>query len=120
MKGEKNQRRKVSLSKISFRKVLIVIFVLFIVIVSGRKTIDNYRLKRNGVCSTAVVVSKKRVGSKGVIYTYYEYRVDGVKYEDYSSSDDAVAVGDSIVIIYLESDPSISRSNSFLKIACSR
>lgn len=119
MKGKNNKKKK-NLSIITFRKVLIIIFILYFIIVSSQKTIDNYRLKRNGVCSTAVVVSKKTVGSKGVIFTFYEYRVDGVKYEGYSSSDDAVAIDDSIVIFYLESEPAISRSNSFLKIDCPR
>jgi hypothetical protein len=100
---------------LNVKSILILIVIIFIVIISSKKTVENYRLKRNGIITKAIIVNKKNVGSKGVIYTYYEYKVNGIKYSAYSSSDDNVAVGDSIDIIYLKSDPEVSRSNSFLK-----
>jgi hypothetical protein len=92
--------------------------LLYIIFQGGHKTIENYRLKRQGICVKAIILEKNHVGAKGIIYTHYQYSAQGIIYQGISISDDNTNIGDSIVIVYLDSNPSISRSNSLLKINC--
>jgi hypothetical protein len=117
MKKEVNKKTvKIRLSFVTF---LGVVFFVYLLLVGGRKTIENFRLKNSGLCINAIVVDKKNVGSKGVIYTYYQFKVSDRFYENFSTTDDDMAIGDSITIVYLKSNPNVSRSNSMLNINCS-
>jgi hypothetical protein len=97
--------------------IISLLFALFIIVIST-KEYDNFKLRKEGLYLKAVVIKKRTVGAKGTIYTYYRYNVDGIYYEDYSTVDDFAKIGDSITIIYLKSDPKISRTNTFLNTNC--
>ncbi len=103
--------RKVTLS------LLIVFGFITYYIIKGE--IDFNRLKDSGICTKAIVFDKRIPGVRGIIHTYYRFYANGEKYENYSDVDDNAEVGDSIIIVYLNSDPSDNRSNQFLEKDCS-
>lgn len=86
--------------------------------VAIQKTIENSQLTREGHCTNAYVLSKKNIGAKGVINVKYQFNYNGITYYGNSQNNDNAEIGDSITIVFLESDPQINRSNSFLKKEC--
>lgn len=104
--------------RLSLGLIFAIAVIMYVLYVGGGKTIENYRLKSNGICIKAKVIYKNKVGGKGVIYTHYTFMVLNKNYEGYSSDDDSALVGDSIMVVYLKSNPNINRSNSLLKIDC--
>ena len=113
-----NISKKFSFNRSHLTWVFLALILVYIIFEGGHKTLENYRLKRKGICVKAIVLEKNHVGAKGVIYTHYQYIAKGVVYQGISSSDDNANIGDSIVIVYLDSDPDINRSNGLLKINC--
>lgn len=115
---KKNNLHKVAFSRITIGKAFLIILIFYVIIVGGRKTIENYQLRANGICAKAVIIYKKNVGSRGIIDTHYEFRVNGNIYQGFSSHDDSALTGDTIIVVYLKSDPSVNRSNTLLGIKC--
>jgi hypothetical protein len=109
-------------SKITKRGKWIIYYLPFLgcfIYFATIRTIENYQLKKKGICTNAYVFSKKNVGSKGDVSVKYHFKYNEEYYYGKSYHDDYVKIGDYITVVFLESDPQINRSNSFLKIKCS-
>jgi hypothetical protein len=92
--------------------IILVVSYLVTTYVNNTRTINQ--LNRNGIISKAIVYEKKSIGGKGVILTKYYFKWKGKKYLGDSQWDDDIAIGDSLVIYFLESNPNINRSNTLL------
>lgn len=89
------------------RNPLFYLFLLFL-IKGGYETYNNYRLGRDGICTTAVIYKNgKRC------YMHYKFQVDGVAY--YGKEWTSKTIGDTVSIVYLPSNPKINRSNKIIK-----
>jgi hypothetical protein len=115
---KKNNKRNRSSMRLSLGLIFAAIVTIYVLYVGGEKSIENYRLKSDGICAKAKVTYKNKVGGKGVIYTHYRFEVSNKSYEGYSSDDDSALVGDSIMIVYLKSNPNVNRSNTLLQHPC--
>ena len=113
---KKNNTNKSKIVKLSFGGVFAILCILYIIIEGGSKTIENYRLEKNGICVKALVYDKTPIGSKGTISIGYYFYFRNNKFYGKSYNDDKAKIGDTILIFFLESDPNINRSNSILEI----
>ena len=104
--------------KNTIKWVPFIILVLLFVYYGTKRTIENYQLKRDGKCTYAYIYSKKKEGRRGLIACYYRFSHNGHIYTLSSVHDDNSEVGDSIQIVFLETNPKISRSNTFLEKDC--
>ena len=113
----KNEKQKESrFQQIRFGGFLVIIFITYFIVVSSIKTIENFRLKRTGIYTKAIVYDQRHVGSKGVIKTYYEFMVDGKHYQGSSINNDNAKNGDTLNIVFLKSNPKVNRPKTFLGI----
>lgn len=88
----------------------IVCFFAFIIRNSNREE----TLMKNGIHSKAVISKIRSVGGKGIIRCFYNFSVMGVQFEGFVDNDE-YTVGESIVILYKETDPSFNRDSLYLK-----
>jgi hypothetical protein len=94
--------------------VIFIVFAVIVYVVFVNQS-DYNKLKNSGIRTKGIVFDKKIPGYRGIVNTYYRFYVKGVSYEENSDDDDKIEIGDSIDIIYLESDPRINRSLSMMK-----
>ncbi len=94
---------------------IVVILVLWIFSTVIYNSITNYRLLNNGIQTSAVVYEKKYVGSKGTLLTKYYFIWNDKKYYGESTSDDSIAVGDSLIVYFFENDPTINKSKRVIE-----
>lgn len=113
-KNKHNNKRSIK-RELSFGGLITIILITYLIFEGGSKTIENIRLKRSGICTNAIVYKQKHVGSKGVVNTYYEFIVDGKHFQGFSTIDDDAKIGDTLQIVFLKSNPKISRTKSFLR-----
>ena len=57
---------------------------------------------------------KARKNARGTPYRYYRFEVNGKVYKGFSVSDPSFTIGESIMIVYLPSDPSINYSSTYV------
>jgi hypothetical protein len=114
MKNNIHNKKKNLKRGLSFGGIISIVFIAYLVIVGGSNTIENFRLKRSGISTKAIVYNQKHVGSKGVVNTYYEFIVDDKHFQGYSTTEDNAKIGDTLQIVFLKSNPKISRTKSFL------
>lgn len=95
-----------------------ILFVSYFLFAAIKNTIVNYQLKKRGICTKAYVTGKQRVGSRGVPYVYYQFSYNNSTYSHYSSYDHKAEEGDSIIVVFLESNPKVNRSNSLIEKKC--
>ena len=105
-------------------------FLIPLVCYLGYGTYNNIRLKKYGKCTNAVVDYRVR-GFRNVS-TYYYFFVDEKKYTGESTAvedtkyiskshikgEDVFVTGDTIVVIYLQTNPTINGSNSSVGKDC--
>lgn len=94
--------------------ILFIVAVLFFLIRSSGKTIENYRLAKNGKVVKALVTHTKKVGGKGTTAVTFKYVVNGQEFLN-TISNEPYQVADSVYLLYLESSPGISRTYRFIK-----
>jgi uncharacterized protein (UPF0333 family) len=94
---------------------LIFVIALFISIIyyATRNIGTDRKLKSEGISIKGIVYDVQHVGAKGDIDTYYKFKVGNKSFNNVSIYDGLLNIGDSISIVYLESDPSINRSSSY-------
>lgn len=110
---KKNIRRNDYTNYIKIGIVLILVLWIFSTVIYN--TVTNYRLLNNGIKTSAVVYEKKYVGSKGTLLTKYYFIWNGKKYYGESTSDDSIAVGDSLLVYFFENDPTVNKSKSVVE-----
>lgn len=109
----KKQRNPVRPSGTSSGGILCFICFCCFLIKGGYETYNNYRLGRDGICTTAVIYKNgKRC------YMHYKFQVDGVAY--YGKEWTSKTIGDTVSIVYLPSNPKINRSNKIIKKNCNK
>lgn len=96
--------------------VIWIAFGLLFLIRGTKRTVENYHLKKEGICVQAVVYHKYQAQHKKV--RCYEFRVGEKKYRGKTITDHKLKVGDSLTIIYLPSNPEINRSNTVINKDC--
>ena len=105
------------IKKLNIKFWLIILFIVYIVYCSSMRTYENYRLKKEGICTNGIIYER---GSRSGYF--YEFKVEQKYYRGSttSASDISKEIGDSIIIIYLPSDPNINRSQIFLDMNCAQ
>jgi hypothetical protein len=126
------QKQTYETSQSLFLKLTFIalIFITFVYVI-GKQTYINYKLENYGICTKAKVVSRNSVGSKGTVSTKYSFIWKNQKYFGSSTSDDKyqesgnnfltdddLITGDTIIVVFLESNPEINRSNSIVEKDC--
>jgi hypothetical protein len=111
-------------------RVWMIVLLLVVIWSVGRGTYIRNILENNGKCTKAVVYKrKKQIGSKGHIITYYKFVWKDNTYYGRSPSDtkyrqtdnffhtsDDLITGDSIMIVFCETNPNINRSARAIKM----
>lgn len=92
--------------------VLIIALYSWIVYKGTVNTVNTYKLAAYGEYQVAYVYGKKN--ARGTPYRYYRFEVDGKVYKGFSVSDPSFTIGESIMIVYLPSDPSINDSSTHI------
>lgn len=108
-----------------------ILFLGFILFFGGKQTIINYKLRNHGKCTKAVVYSRNKIGGKGTVDTKYRFEWKNNTFYGSSTSDDKyretdnfflteedLVIGDTIMVVFLESNPDINRSNSIVEKNC--
>ena len=109
----------------------LILFLGFILFFGGKQTIINYKLKNHGKCTKAIVYSRNNVGGKGTVDTKYRFEWKNNTFYGSSTSDDKyretdnfflteedLVIGDTIMVVFLESNPDLNRSNSIVEKNC--
>lgn len=116
MNKVKQTKSKPKSNKLTFRGILVIVMISFLIIEFGKNAYDNFILKRYGIFTEAVVTKKKHVGAKGAIYTHYEFMTNGKHYQGFSVDDENAEIGDTLEIVFIKSNPKISKTSRFLGI----
>lgn len=115
-KREREKTVKASQKKwdIPLRLDYVLIFALISLIVYKVtvNTINSYKLAAYGENHVAYVYAKNN--ARGTPYRYYRFEVNERVYKGFSVSDPSFTVGESIMIVYLPSDPSINYSSTYV------
>ncbi len=111
-KREREKAVKASQKKwdIPLRLDYVLIFALISLIVYKVtvNTVNSYKLAAYGENQVAYVYAKKKHQARH--FRYYRFEINGEFYHGYSLSDPQLTVGESIMIVYLPSDPSVNDS----------
>jgi hypothetical protein len=135
MKKSKNKNKPIKKEEISFSKIISWLFMITVFflctyeVVRGTRT--NHLLRKNGICTKAVVYSRENgLRKNGNTRSSYRFYWNDTEYYGYStlSSDsrtegktwinDKYTVGDTIIVVFLESNPNINRSNTQVEKDC--
>ena len=92
--------------------VLIIVFSGWVIYKGTVNTVNNYKLASCGEYQVAYVYGKKN--ARGTPCRYYRFEVHGKVYKGFSVSDPSFTIGESIMIVYLPSDPSINYSSTYV------
>ncbi len=115
-KRDREKARKASKKKwdipLKWEWVLIVSMISLIGYKVTVNTINSYKLAAFGENQVAYVYGKKN--ARGTPYRYYRFEVNGKVYKGFSVSDPSFTKGESIMIVYLPSDPSINYSSTYV------
>lgn len=90
----------------------IIIIISWIIFIKPEYNIS--KLKKSGKLVKGIIYRKSLVGSKGTIRCFYNFDVDGIKYEGFYDND-AYKKGDSLEIIYYIEDPSLNQAKQFVE-----
>lgn len=131
MKKNNKTKPKTSFFKKLSKWWLVILFLGYFIYTIGEQSLINYKLNHYGKCTKAVVYDRYFVGSKGTVRTKYKFKLNNNTYTGTSSSDDKfrqtdkffvteddLVTGDTIVVVYLESNPDINRSNYIVEKNC--
>lgn len=80
------------------------LFGMFVLLKGGYETYNNYRLKNEGICTSAVITGNAKRGHR-----FYRFRVNGVTYQGKGWTDKTI--GDTLTVVFLPSNPKINRYN---------
>lgn len=115
-KRDREKARKASKKKwdipLKWEWILIVSMISLIGYKVTVNTINSYKLAAYGENQVAYVYGKKN--ARGTPYRYYRFEVNGKVYKGFSVSDPSFTIGESIMIVYLPSDPSINYSSTYV------
>jgi len=116
--------KKLDLQKIKSKKpvftwgrlywiIVVIVFVsFFLYLIPG--TIKLNYLSKYGMVAKARIVELKKVGSKGIIEKKYIFRVNDKIYKGVERYGN-YKIGDTILVKYLENDPSYNREVNLLE-----
>ena len=96
-----------------FLTLLFVVVVIFFVVRSSLRTIENFRLAQYGRIVKAVVTNTEKVGGKGTVSVTFKYVVSGREFLR-TMSNEPYQIADSVYLLYLEGSPEISRTYRFI------
>lgn len=94
-------------------KIILLLIILYVLYDLLGPSVGDFFLKRNGVCTKAVITSEiLRVRyHRGELK--YLLKVEGALYEGNSLEEDKSKVGDSICVIYLKDKPFVNRPEKY-------
>lgn len=93
-----------------FKFVYLPLLVIIVMIIFLHFQIEDFFLRRLGVCTTAVIGNEVDY-HKGSASTYkYEFSIDGEVYYGDSGIHERTNIGDTVSIVYLKLYPGINRS----------
>lgn len=100
--------------KIHLATLFILLLAFRFIYGASEKTIENYRLANSGKLSKGVVTSRMKVGAKGTISIDYKFQVDSMEFTG-QTTNEKFEIGDTLFIVFLQKNPTINRSYSFIK-----
>lgn len=106
-KARKDSKKKWDIP-LKWEWVLIIALYSWIVYKVTVNTVNSYKLAAYGENQVAYVYAKKKHQARH--FRYYRFEINGEFYHGYSLSDPQLTVGESIMIVYLPSDPSVNDS----------
>lgn len=127
---DKRQRKKIELNPfIKIARILLVAFFVYIAYDIGKGTYSDYFLKKNGICAKAIVYNREKGNrGRGDVVTRYKFVWKDITYKGVSYFDtktegktwinDKYVIGDTITVVFLESNPSINKSNTVIEKDC--
>ena len=105
-----------------YRKIVITVSIILIlvwgIITASQRTIGNMKIQNDRRETVGIVYAEGDISTRRhKNIKYYNFFINGDKYEGRSSYDKDLNVGDSIRIVYYPKDPNINRSwNDYIKI----
>jgi hypothetical protein len=131
MKKKKTKGGKIHNQRPFIGYLFLVLLIFYVLYEGGYETFINYNLKQKGICAKAVVYNRYTFGGKGHVSTVYKFvwknqQYTGKSFNDakyrqtnrwFKTSDDLV-IGDTITVVFMESNPNINRSNSVIHKDC--
>ena len=100
---------------ITIRSVAFIAFIIYLLFWVYSDRTEIYKLKKEGVVTPGYIYNE-RSGVKADYYWYYRFTLSkGVFKGTSRGGDEGKHTGDSILVVYLPSDPTINRSLAFLE-----
>ncbi len=123
VRREKNRRRRKRKNEfktppkkwdipLTWKGLFLTCFAIWCAQMIAVNVINNHKLAVYGENTVAYVYKKTQ--NRGNIWRSYYFEVNGTLYRG-RSNEDWVKVGDSIMIVYLQSDPSVNNSYTRIK-----
>lgn len=88
--------------------------ILYFIYFSIKGTNTAEQLASHGKISAGKVTSRYPIGSKGTIRIDYSFTVNNIPYEGHTTNEEYLE-GQLVYVLYLEKDPTINASYSFIK-----
>ena len=112
---KKNHNNTRSNKTIHYGKIINNVFVVLIllwgIITVSQRTIGNIKIRNDRRETVGIVYAEGNISTiRQKKIKYYNFFINGDKYEGSSSYDEDLNVGDSIRVVYYPKDPNINRS----------
>ena len=100
---------------ITIRGIVFITFLAYTIFWVYSDRTEIHKLKKDGVVTPGYIYNE-RSGVKADYYRYYRFTLSKGVYKGVSrGGDEGKHTGDSILVVYLPSDPSVNRSLNFLE-----
>lgn len=128
--NNKNPHKKVETNfLVKIGRLLLIVVFAYVVYDVGKGTYSGHLLKENGICTKAVVYKREKGNrGKGDVITKYKFVWNDITYQGISYYDsktegktwfnDKYVIGDTIIVVFLESNPNINKSNTSIGKDC--
>ena len=129
-KKGKKQNHAVKGRRFKIGWIIPIVLLLYVLVIGGHKTYQRYILQKSGICVNAIVYH--RYWGYRNIKTKYRFVWQNETFEGISTAnadakyvhkstfreDYVFLTNDTIVVVFLESNPNINRSNAVVKKKC--
>lgn len=121
MKKKKKSKKPDNKLKAFFKKhpitlggIMLVAFFLYLIPWIYNDRMEIHRLKKDGVITPGYIYNE-RSGAKAQYFRFYRFTLSRGVFKGVSrGGDEGKHIGDSILVVYLPSDPTVSRSLGYM------
>lgn len=115
IRGDSSSSRFFDKHPITIRGAVFFSFLIYLVIWVYSDRTEIHKLKKDGVVTPGYIYNE-RSGVKADYYRYYRFTLSKGVYKGVSrGGDEGKHTGDSILIVYLPSDPAVNRRLKYLE-----